>query len=153
MRHASYSLHRRVTHRHHCVFLFIIITTTCLSPLQLAAHLWASLSYPPFAPHVATPPSPRQRLPPPPPPSPPTVPGPLLVVVDIARGGEGVESDVFVSQAEGQGLGVMMLSVVSAAAAAAGSAKHSVEFTRVMEGEGGRWLVEQAKATVKLQVM
>ena len=66
-----------------------------------------------------------------------------------------MESDVFVSQAEGQGLGVMMLSVGSAAAAAATAAtnaKHSVEFTRVMEGEGGRWQVEQAKATVKLQV-
>jgi hypothetical protein len=71
-------------------------------------------------------------------------------VVDFPQKRGSADDDVCVVQSEGQGLGVMMLSLGDSAASA--TPVHSLEFTRVLEASGAGWLLEKARATVTLKV-
>jgi hypothetical protein len=71
--------------------------------------------------------------------------------VDLPQKRGNAVEDVCVVQGEGNDLAVMMLSLGDGTAASA-AATHTVEFTRVVEGSGSGWALEQAKATVNLKV-
>jgi hypothetical protein len=71
-------------------------------------------------------------------------------VADLPQQRGSAVDDVCVVQTEGQGLGVMMLSVGDSPAS--GALMHSVDFTRVIEAAGPGWLLEKASATVTLKV-
>jgi hypothetical protein len=70
-------------------------------------------------------------------------------VADIPQQRSDAGGDVFVFQGDGQETGFMVLSLRGGAAA--GAPTHSVEFTRVVEVDGG-WRLEQAKSHVALKV-
>lgn len=70
-------------------------------------------------------------------------------VADIPQQRSDAGGDVFVFQGEEQETGFMVLSLRGGPAA--GAPTHSVEFTRVVEGDGG-WRLEQAKSNVALKV-
>jgi hypothetical protein len=60
--------------------------------------------------------------------------------------------DVYAVHAEGQELGITMLSLGGGVSAATAAPTHSVEFTRVVVAAEAGWRLEHAQASVALKV-
>jgi hypothetical protein len=73
-------------------------------------------------------------------------------VTDLPHCGVGGGGDVYAVHAEGQELGITMLSLGGGVSAATAAPTHSVEFTRVVVAAEAGWRLEHAQASVALKV-
>ncbi len=73
-------------------------------------------------------------------------------VTDLPHYGAGGGGDVYAVHAEGQELGITMLSLAGGVGAATAAPTHSVEFTRVVVAAEAGWRLERAQASVALKV-